>query len=143
MGGGDIFHREQRRGEAGEEMVEDRKTTDLSVLRESERPKDGLIAGDTNDPKCLGFHSVKPRKVRGGSTSPEGKAVLHQAADESFVCDQELRWPRKDFARRRIPSRQLALKARLEMWLSQERSWQIVRPRRLNERISFRGLLRK
>ena len=48
--------------------------------------------GDTNDPKCLGFRSVKPREVRGRSTSPEGTAVLHQAADESFVRGQELRW---------------------------------------------------
>ena len=29
--------------------------------------------------------------MRGRSTSPEGRAVLHQAADESFVCGQELR----------------------------------------------------
>ena len=35
---------------------------------------------------------MKPRKVRGRSTSPEGGAVLHQAADESFVSGQELRW---------------------------------------------------
>jgi len=35
---------------------------------------------------CLGFHCVKPRKVGGRSTSPEGRAVLHQAADESFEC---------------------------------------------------------
>ena len=48
--------------------------------------------GDANDPKCLGFHSVKPRKVGGRSTSPEGRAVLHQAVEESFVCGQELRW---------------------------------------------------
>ena len=34
---------------------------------------------------------MKPRKVRGRSTSPKGRAVLH-AADESFVCGQELRW---------------------------------------------------
>ena len=34
---------------------------------------------------------MKPRKVRGRSTSPEGRAVFHQAADESFVCGQELR----------------------------------------------------
>ena len=35
---------------------------------------------------------MKPRKVRGRNTSPEGRAVLHQkAADESFVCGQELR----------------------------------------------------
>ena len=26
------------------------------------------------------------------STSPEGRAVLHQAADERFVYGQELRW---------------------------------------------------
>ena len=47
--------------------------------------------GDTHDPKCLAFHSMKPRNVRGGSTSPKGRAVLHQGADESFACDQELR----------------------------------------------------
>ena len=47
--------------------------------------------GDTNDPKFLGFHCVKPRKVRGRSTSLEGRAVHHQATDESFVCGQELR----------------------------------------------------
>ena len=35
---------------------------------------------------------MKLRKVRGRSTSPEGRAVLHQAADESLVCVQELRW---------------------------------------------------
>ena len=35
---------------------------------------------------------MKPRKVRGRSTSPEGRAVLHQATDESFVSGQELRW---------------------------------------------------
>ena len=34
---------------------------------------------------------MKPRKVRGVSTSPEERAVLHQAADEHFVCDQKLR----------------------------------------------------
>ena len=38
---------------------------------------------------------MKPRKVRGRSTSPEGTAVLHQAADESFVCGQELRWAKE------------------------------------------------
>ena len=35
---------------------------------------------------------MKLRKVRGRSTSPEGRAVLHQVADESFVCGQELKW---------------------------------------------------
>ena len=40
----------------------------------------------------------------------------------------------KDFAQWRIPSRRLALEARLEMWLSQERSWQIVIARSLTER---------
>ena len=34
---------------------------------------------------------MKPIKVRGRSTSPEGRAVLHQAVDESFVSGQ-LRW---------------------------------------------------
>ena len=35
---------------------------------------------------------MKPRKVGGRSTSPEGRAVLHQAVDKSFVSGQELRW---------------------------------------------------
>ena len=35
---------------------------------------------------------MKPRKVRGRSTSPEGRAVLHQAVDKIFVCGQEFRW---------------------------------------------------
>ena len=35
-----------------------------------------LIAGDANDPKCLGFYSVKLRKVGGRITSSEGRAVL-------------------------------------------------------------------
>ena len=85
-------HRQSRGGETREERIEDRKTIDLPAVRESERPKDSLITGDTNDLKCLGFHSVTPRKVRGRSTSREGRAVLHQAANESFVCGQELRW---------------------------------------------------
>ena len=35
---------------------------------------------------------MKLRKVEGESTSTEGRAALRQAADESFVCGQELRW---------------------------------------------------
>ena len=35
---------------------------------------------------------MKLRKVGSRSTNPEWRAVLHQAADESFVCGQELRW---------------------------------------------------
>ena len=34
---------------------------------------------------------MKLRKLGDRSTSPEGRAVLHQAADESFVRGQELR----------------------------------------------------
>ena len=29
--------------------------------------------------------------MKGRSNSPEGRGVLHQAVDESFVCGQELR----------------------------------------------------
>ena len=82
--GGQIADR--ARGEAGEETIEDRKTTDLPAVREWKTQRFSLITRDTNDPKCLGFHSVKPRKVGGRSTSPEGRAVLNQAVDESFVC---------------------------------------------------------
>ena len=59
---GDIPQTEQG-GEAGEETVEDRKTTDLHAVKERETQRLSLITGDTNNPKCLGFHSVKPRKV--------------------------------------------------------------------------------
>ena len=38
---------------------------------------------------------MKPRKVRGRSSSPEGRAVLNQAADENVVCAQELRWAKE------------------------------------------------
>ena len=75
--------------ETGEETVEDRKTTDLPAVREWEAQRLGLIVEDANDPKCLGFHSVKPRKVGGRSTSPTGSSG----------------GPRKVFVRRRIPSR--------------------------------------
>ena len=34
---------------------------------------------------------MKPRKVRGRSTSTEGRAVLHQATDKSFVSGQEFK----------------------------------------------------
>ena len=49
--------------ETGEEKVEDGKTTDLPTVRERETQSLSFIAGDTNDSKCLGFHSVKLRKV--------------------------------------------------------------------------------
>ena len=87
-GGGDISQTEQ-----GE--VEDRKTTDLLAVRECEAQRLSLIMGDTNDPKCLGFQSVKPRKVIGRSTSPEGRAVLHQAMYERSICGQEFRWAKE------------------------------------------------
>ena len=60
------------------------KSSDLPEERVRESERLGLITGDTNDPKCICFHIVKPRKVEGRSTSPEGRAVLHQAADERF-----------------------------------------------------------
>ena len=81
-------YRRQSKGagcETRREMGEDRKTTDLPAVRELEAQGLSLIVGETNDPNCLGFHSVKLRKVRGRSTSPERRAVLHQAADEGGI----------------------------------------------------------
>ena len=49
-------------GETIEETVEDKKTTNLPAVRECEVQRLSFNAGDTNDPKCFGFHSVKPRK---------------------------------------------------------------------------------
>ena len=69
--------------------------THLPTVREWETQRLSLTTGDTNDSKYLGFHSVKPRKVRGRSSSPEGRAVLHQAADKSFVWGQELRFAKE------------------------------------------------
>ena len=34
---------------------------------------------------------MKLKKVRGGSTSSEGRAVLHYAVAESFVCGQDIK----------------------------------------------------
>uniref|UniRef100_A0A8C4Q9F1 DNA-directed DNA polymerase n=1 Tax=Eptatretus burgeri TaxID=7764 RepID=A0A8C4Q9F1_EPTBU len=77
------------RGGGGRDRRGDGRTQKDHTLACSERVRDqrlSFITGDTNDPKCVGFHSMKPRKVRGRSTNPEGRAVLRQAADESFVC---------------------------------------------------------
>ena len=38
------------------------------------------------------FPQHEAEKVRGQSTSTEGSAFLHQAADKSYVCGQLLRW---------------------------------------------------
>ena len=81
-------------------------------------------------------------RVREFSTSPEGRAVLHQAADKSFVCGQELRWAKERLCTTEDSLSATGLEARLKMWLSQERSWQIVRPRSLSERTS-RGFFEK
>ena len=105
--GGDTHQKQQRGGGGGARSERRRwttKTTDLPAVcerqrerqteteRESQPAKDSASSrGDSNDPKILVFHSVKQRKVRGRSTSPEGRAVLHQAVDESFVCGQEHR----------------------------------------------------
>ena len=86
---GEAKSQREQGGEAGEETGEDIKTTNQPALREWQAQRLSLIARDANDPKCLGFHSVKPRKVGGRSTSPEGRAVLHQAMDKSFVSGQE------------------------------------------------------
>ena len=83
-------------------------------------PKTQPHRGDTNDPKCLDFHSVKPRKVGGRSTSPEGRAVLHQAVDESFVCDQELRWAEERLCMTEDSQSATGFGGQVEMWLSQE-----------------------
>ena len=42
------------------------------------------------------FHSVKLSKMRGRGASPEGRAVLHQAVDESFVHGSELRCAKEE-----------------------------------------------
>ena len=56
----EIYGGQGREGKAGEEMEEDRKTTDLPVVRECETQRISFIAGgNTYDLKCLSFHSVK------------------------------------------------------------------------------------
>ena len=91
-GGGDLSQTEQGGGrdwrEDGRRQKDHRPACGERVVRTQRL---SLIAGDTNDPQCLGLHSVKLRKVKGRSTSPEVRAVLHQAVDESFVPGQELR----------------------------------------------------
>ena len=46
--------------------------------------------------------------MRGRSTSPEGRAVLHQAADESFVCGQELRCAKEGLLNNKLKGHALA-----------------------------------
>ena len=89
--GGHISDGAGRRGRRGDSRRQKDHQPAYSE-REKETQRLSLIVGDTIDLKYLGFHSVKPRKVRGRSTGPEGRVVLHQAADKSFVCGQELRW---------------------------------------------------
>ena len=113
------------------------------MVRECETERLSLIVGDTNDPTCLGFHSVNPGKVRGRSTAQRGEQYSIRLQPKALNVVRSSGVPRKDFARLRMLSRRLALEASLEMWLSHERSWQIVRPRSLNERTSSRGLLRE
>ena len=104
-----------------------------------ERVTQSLIAGDTNDLKCLGFHSVKAREV--GAAAHRGEQYSIRLWTKALFVVRSSGVPRKDFARWRMP--RLAFEASLKMWLSQERSWKIVRPRSLNERTSSCGLLRK
>ena len=108
---------------------------------ESETQRLSLNMGEASDPKSLGFHSVKPRNVGGRSTSSEGRAVLNQAVDESFVSGYELSCTKEGLCT--TEDAQSATVFGGQMWLSQERSWQIVRSRSLNERTSSRGLFRK
>ena len=80
-----MYNKGSRRQEGKE-----REAQNSVEQRHEETQRLSLITGDTNDPERLGLHSMKLRKMRGGSTSPEGRAVLHQAVVESFVCGQEL-----------------------------------------------------
>ena len=99
--------------------------------------------GDTNDPKCLGFHSVKLRKVRGGSTSPKGREVLHKTAeDESFVHGQELRCAKEGLCTMEDVQSVTGFGGQLG---NVAFPGKIIadRPRSLNERTSSKGLLRK
>ena len=93
----DISQTEQGR-KAGEERVEERKTTNLPAVREREVQRLNLTTRDTNDPKCFGFHSVKLRKVRGRSTSPERRAALRHAEAKALYVVRSPGGPRKDFA---------------------------------------------
>ena len=134
------YCRQSRGGETGEETVEDRKTTDLPAVKEWEIQRLSLIVGDTNDLKCFGFHSMKLRKVRGSSTSLEGRAVLHQAADESFVCGQELMWAGEGLCMTEDSQSATGFGGQIG---NVAVPGKIMRQRCLNERTSSRGLLRK
>ena len=93
------YRRQSSRSKTGEETVEDRKTTDLPAVREWEAQKLSLIVGDTNDPKCLGFHSMKLRKVRGRSTSPRREQYYIRLRMNALYMVRSSGGPRKYFAR--------------------------------------------
>ena len=92
---GATYLRQSKGGEAGEEMVEDRKTTDR-----------------------------------------------HQAADEIFVCGQELSCAKEGHYTMEDAQSVTGFGGQLGNVASQERSCQIMSPKSLNERTSSRGLLR-
>ena len=65
-------------------------------MREREAQRLSLTVGDTNNPKCLGFHSVKPRKVR-REPQPKGESSPLSGCGRSFVCGQEHRCAKEGF----------------------------------------------
>ena len=60
---------------------------------------------------------MKLRTLRGRSTSPEGRAVLHHAADKSFVRGQELRLAEEGRCTTEDSQSATGFGGKLEMWL--------------------------
>ena len=145
MGGGTYRRQSRGGGETGEETVEDRKTTDLPAVRESERPK--TSASPLEIPMILNalvFHRGEADK---------GERQEHQPRGESSTplgCRRKLyMWSGAQVGRGRtlhdgrFPVGDWLWMPSWKFRLSQERSCQIVRPRSLKERTSSRGLVRR
>ena len=58
-----------------------------------------------------------------------------------MLVDKNSDVPMQDFARQRMPSRWLALEANLEIWLAQQKSWLIRRPRSLSDFTIFERIV--
>jgi len=102
---------ERAEGARPERMRSKTETTDVDVMVKWKTHRFSFIVRDFNNLTSIGFHSIKVSKPWGRGASPEGRAVLHQAVNESLVGGSEFRSPRNDFAWR-MQSQQLALEAK-------------------------------
>ena len=80
--------------------------------------------------RALGLHPVKTCKGQGRGTVKRESSTPLSCECRSYL-NKSLDFPRKDYARWRMPIRRLASEANLDMWFAEERSWLMVRSKHL------------